>query len=49
MRALNKEPGKRFPDAVTFASELSTALEHPHDDEDDEGLLSRVKSLFRKK
>jgi serine/threonine-protein kinase len=49
MRALNKEPGKRFADSVTFATELSRALEHPFDDEDEEGLLARMKSLFRKK
>lgn len=49
MRALNKDPGKRFPDSVTFASELSRALSSPQEDEDEEGLLARMKSLFRKK
>ena len=49
MRALSKEPGKRYPDSVAFATELSNALSNPHDDEDEEGLLARMKSLFRKK
>jgi serine/threonine-protein kinase len=49
MRALSKEPGKRFPDTVAFASELARALEHPYGDEDDEGILARMKSLFKKK
>jgi len=49
MRALSKEPGKRYPDAVSFATELSKALSNPQDDEDEEGLLARMKSLFRKK
>ena len=49
MRALNKDPGKRFSDSVTFAAELTHALSHPAEEEDDEGLLARMKSLFRKK
>ena len=49
MRALSKEPGKRYPDAVSFATELSKALLNPQEDEDEEGLLARMKSLFRKK
>lgn len=49
MRALSKEPGKRFPDTVSFATELSKALLNPQEDEDEEGLLARMKSLFRKK
>jgi hypothetical protein len=49
MRALSKEPAKRFPDSVAFATELSRALEDPPGDEDDEGLLARMKSLFKKK
>jgi serine/threonine-protein kinase len=49
MRALSKEPGKRYPDTVSFASELARALSNPHEDEDEEGLLARMKSLFRKK
>ena len=49
MRALSKEPGKRYPDTVSFATELSQALSNPQEDEDEEGLLARMKSLFRKK
>ena len=49
MRALNKDPSKRFPDSVAFAAELSRALASPQEDEDDEGILARMKSLFRKK
>jgi serine/threonine-protein kinase len=49
MRALSKEPGKRYPDSIAFASELSRVLEQPYSDEDEEGLLARMKSLFRKK
>jgi serine/threonine protein kinase len=49
MRALSKEPSKRFLDSVAFASELSEALAHPNEDESDEGLLSRMKSLFKKR
>jgi serine/threonine-protein kinase len=49
MRALSKEPSKRFPDSVTFASELAKALANPHQDAGDDGLFSRVKSLFRKR
>jgi hypothetical protein len=49
MRALSKDPGKRYSDSVAFAAELSKALASPHDDEDEEGLLARMKSLFRKK
>lgn len=49
MRALSKEPGKRYPDTVSFATELSKALSGPQEEEDEEGLLARMKSLFRKK
>jgi len=49
MRALSKEPGKPYPDTVSFATELSRALSSPQEDDDEEGLLSRMKSLFRKK
>jgi serine/threonine-protein kinase len=48
MRALSKEPSKRFPDTVTFASELARALASG-EEEGDDGLLSRVRSLFKKK
>jgi serine/threonine protein kinase len=49
MRALSKEPGKRYPDAVSFATELSKALSNPQEEDDEEGLLAKMKSLFRKK
>jgi hypothetical protein len=49
MRALSKDPSKRYPDSVTFATELSKAFTSPIEEEDEEGLLSRMKSLFRKK
>jgi serine/threonine protein kinase len=49
MRALSKDPNKRYPDSVAFANELTRALASPLDDEDEEGLLARMKSLFRKK
>ena len=50
MRALSKEPSKRFADTVTFASELAKALANPQDDESEtDGILARMKSLFKKK
>jgi len=49
MRALSKDPNKRYPDSVAFASDLTKAFESPLEDEDEEGLLARMKSLFRKK
>jgi serine/threonine-protein kinase len=49
MHALSKDPSKRYPDSVSFASELANALANPQEDEDEEGLLARMKSLFRKK
>ena len=49
MRALSKEPGKRFSDTVTFAAVLAEALAHPQEDESEDGLLARVKSLFKKR
>src|SRR5918911_4477319 len=52
MRALSKDPGKRYSDSVTFASELSTALSKAPSDgdgagEEGGGLLSKIKSLFK--
>ena len=49
MRALSKEPSKRYPDAVIFATELTKAFANPVEEGDEDGLLSRMKSLFRKK
>ena len=48
MRALSKEPARRYPDVLTFASELRDALLAEPEPEE-EGLVDRVKSLFRKK
>jgi eukaryotic-like serine/threonine-protein kinase len=49
MRALSKDPNKRYADSVAFAADLTKAFESPQEDEDEEGLLARMKSLFRKK
>ncbi|HEX4468201.1 MAG TPA: serine/threonine-protein kinase [Gemmatimonadaceae bacterium] len=49
MRALSKDPSKRYSDSVAFATELTKAFASPLEEEDAEGLLSRMKSLFRKK
>ena len=49
MRALSKDPSKRYPDSVAFATELTKAFTSPVEEEDEDGLLSRMKSLFRKK
>ncbi|MFL5614269.1 MAG: serine/threonine-protein kinase [Gemmatimonadaceae bacterium] len=49
MRALSKDPNKRYQDAVAFAADLTKALEHPQEEDDDEGLIARMKSLFKKK
>ena len=50
MRALSKDPSKRFADTVTFASELGNALANPLEDESEgDGLIARMKSLFKKK
>jgi serine/threonine-protein kinase len=50
MRALAKEPDRRYPEVLTFARELRTALvENVTDDTDKpSGLLSRVRSLFQR-
>src|SRR3954470_16861805 len=34
MRALNKDPNKRYEDAIAFATDLTRALEHPQEDDD---------------
>ena len=49
MRGLSKEPAKRYPDTVTFASELRDALLDPHEEPEDDGLLAKMKSIFRRK
>lgn len=47
MRGLSKDPEKRFPDVVTFATELRSALLAPPEDED-KGLFAKVKSIFKR-
>jgi serine/threonine-protein kinase len=49
MRGLAKDPTKRFPDAVAFARALTNALTADVGDAEPEGLLSKVRSLFRPK
>ncbi len=56
MKGLSKDPGRRYPDTVAFADALRSALAEPDamppgssDGASDEpGLLSRMKSLFKK-
>lgn len=47
MRALSRHPAARFPDVLTFADALRTALLSPAPPADNR-LLSRVKHLFRR-
>jgi serine/threonine-protein kinase len=47
MRGLSKDPRQRYPDTVAFANALREALSQT-DEPTEPGLLSRVKSLFRK-
>ena len=47
MRGLAKEPERRYADVLTFASELRDALST--EAEPEEGLVDRVRSLFRKR
>ena len=47
MRALSKEPERRYPDVLTFARELQNAVLADEPDKP-AGLLSRVKSLFQR-
>jgi serine/threonine protein kinase len=45
MRALSKEPGKRYPDVIAFAADFSDAINRPSE-EDRPGLGARIASLF---
>ena len=47
MRGLSKDPSKRFPDVITFASELRAALLSPPEEEE-RGLLAKMKSIFKR-
>ncbi len=50
MRGLAREPSERYPDVLAFARELSVSLssEAPPPDSASEGILSRMKGLFRR-
>jgi eukaryotic-like serine/threonine-protein kinase len=50
MRGLAREPAERYPDVLAFARELSASLssEAPPPDSAPEGILSRMKGLFRR-
>jgi serine/threonine protein kinase len=47
MRGLSKDPRQRYPDSITFARELESALAM-NDEPAKPGLLSRVKDIFRR-
>jgi serine/threonine-protein kinase len=48
MRALSKEPSKRYPDVLAFASEFCESTSAPAAREQP-GLVSKLTSIFRKK
>ena len=45
MRALSKEPAKRYPDVIAFAADFRDAIQRPADD-DKPGLGAKIASLF---
>jgi hypothetical protein len=47
MRGLSKAPRQRYPDSVSFAKELDTALKQG-ETSDSGGLFSKMKSIFRR-
>jgi len=47
MRGLAKQPSDRYPDVITFATELRKALLSAS--ADDGGFLAKMKGLFRPK
>jgi eukaryotic-like serine/threonine-protein kinase len=47
MRGLERDPAKRFPDALAFAAAFSDAVNHPVESSR-RGLLSRFGSVFRR-
>ena len=49
MRGLSKQPTDRYPNVMTFAKELQTALLAPEGEEESSGLFSKVRNLFRQK
>ena len=48
MRALSKEPPKRYPDVVVFAAEFCRAADQPADKEK-QGFGAKLASMFRPK
>ena len=48
MKGLNKDPGQRYADTVAFAAALALALTQAATQGSGPGLLSRVKSIFRR-
>jgi serine/threonine-protein kinase len=48
MRGLSREPAKRFPDVVSFATALRQAIASPPDEDDKKkgGLLGRMRSIL---
>lgn len=48
MRGLERDPAKRYPDVVAFASALADAISQPPTAES-AGLMARLKSVFNKK
>jgi hypothetical protein len=45
MRALSKEPAKRYPDVLEFAADFTAATQKPAEEEKS-GLGSKLASLF---
>jgi hypothetical protein len=45
MRGLSKEPNKRYPDVLAFASDFNDAINRPSD-EDKPGFGAKLASLF---
>jgi serine/threonine-protein kinase len=47
MKGLSKDPRHRYPDTVVFAAALRDALASNADAQEEPGLLSKMKNLFR--
>lgn len=48
MKGLSRDPAARYPDVLTFARELRSAVEAPPPKARPEGILGRMKSILRK-
>lgn len=48
MRALSKEPAKRYPDVIAFAADFRDSIQRPAEEEKS-GLGARIASLFGRK